>query len=877
MSGNLIKIGLTGIIAHQTALSTTGNNVTNANTPGYSRQQVSFDTNPSYRTGGGYLGSGVSITSIKRISSEYLVNQLRLDSTTHAEYETLLGYLQQVDNLLSNESTGLSAGINKFFSALQGAAEDPSALPERTLLLSETEGLISRFNTVQARFDQLGYNANQELTTLTAQVNTLAKGIAEVNSAIVAARGTGAVANELLDKRDELLRQLSEIVSVSVVDQSDGRINVFIGKGQPLVSGGHANRLELQASESDPNRLEMLFNENGVRHVVTSQINGGKMGGILYFRDQVLPDAQNQVGRLALNLAEQINSQHRLGLTLENKLGGNFFTDINSREAQLGRVIANARNAPPADRIVAVEITDSTRLEARDYELRFTGPSNGHYSIVDKASGQVMSQGMLGGQLPDSIEFGGLRIHLESGSFQAGDRFLLTPTRNAASELGLSVQRPEDIALASPVRAEASLGNTGSAKISAGTMLGVKDVRTGQLLEGFRPDGQYNKPLVIRFITDNVYEILDNSDPANPRPLQPPMTNQIYTGGSATLFSGDPGETMVRAGGDGSAIGRVNLGTNNGYGSQVITLTRRDPATGVVSSTTLPATAPNASARQIADMLNQQPGVSANAYTDMRISGIASSGMTLSINGEELTVPEGKSYEPDALAEVINNNGRLKDMGIYAVSDGVSLRLRSSTGDDITVEVAGTGTVQVSNPSMSEAPIAVAAGGSATVGGFLDVTLADGVSLSADNNNLFSQIPRAESTFKGFQFSITGQPKKGDTFTIGFNADGTSDNGNAMAMLGLGTRATMGNGATFTDAYGQLVERVGTLTNQTMTDKEAAQSLLRQSENSWESLSGVNLDEEAGKLIQFQAAYNASAKVMSMAQDLFNTLISSFR
>src|SRR5690606_31616469 len=254
MSNTLIKIGLTGLNAHQWALNTTGNNVSNANTEGYSRQRVNLESTQSQYRAGGYQGTGVQVANIERITSQFLVTQLRLDASTHAEYSSMLGFVSQVDGLLADSSTGLAPAMANFFKALQSAADDPAAIPQRTMLLSEAEGLANRFSSVYSRLDQLGQNANQELSSLVEQVNSLAQGIGELNTAIVVASKNGQSPGELLDQRDKMLRQLSEIVSVTAVDQGDGRVNVFIGKGQALVSGSRANHLELGTNAADPTR-----------------------------------------------------------------------------------------------------------------------------------------------------------------------------------------------------------------------------------------------------------------------------------------------------------------------------------------------------------------------------------------------------------------------------------------------------------------------------------------------------------------------------------------------------------------------------------------------------------------------------------------------
>src|SRR5690606_30984006 len=193
----------------------------------------------------------------------------------------------------------------------------------------------------------------------------------------------------------------------------------------------------------------------------------------------------------------------------------------------------------------------------------------------------------------------------------------------------------------------------------------------------------------------------------------------------------DPGATMVRASeGAGTVLAQVRTDGTNGYPAQDLTLRSRNPATGALTSTTLPIAA-NSSAKEIAAALNSQPGVQANAYTDLTVVPAGAAGMALVINGESLSLDAGVVPTADDFAALINQNGALKDAGIYAVSDGVSIRLRSATGEDVNVGVAGAGSATVRSPN-DAAGAALAAGDTATVGGYLDVRLADGQTLSAN-------------------------------------------------------------------------------------------------------------------------------------------------
>lgn len=673
----LINIGLTGILGHQAALNTTGNNITNANTPGYSRQEVQFDTQPGQRTGAGTIGSGVSISNIRRLANEYLTQQVREDTTLNGEQQALNSELSRLDNLLGGETTGLSDAMNNFFASLQNAAEDPASLPQRQLVLSEAQQVVNRFQALNQEFIQQRESVKTQMQQGVKDANTLLKSIAELNLAISESPGLaeGKMPNELLDKRDEALRELSDIVGIKVSQAEGSQVNVSLNNGLALVVGSNAAEFGTRENTEDPTSLEFTLRNGGRTLVVDDQINGGKLGGLRRFEAEALKPAFDELGRVAIALSDTMNHQHEIGLDLEGELGGTFFTDINDIAAQRGRVIANANNQAPNDAQLAVEITDSSALESGSWSLQFSGDGRS-YELIDSSTGKIVNQGRLPDPVDSEISMPGFNIRIEGGTFNAGDKYLIQPTRNAAANIGLEVEREEDLAFASPVRAESDLGNSGTGKINQGKMLDVRNPFTNALLPGFRTEGELtNGPLEVQFEDD---------------------------GAGNLVFS------------------------------------------------------------------------------------------------------------------VFDNNG--------------------------------------------------------------DAIIADKPYQEGISNKLFSEDPSDGAKYQGFQFEISGKPEVGDVFTIGFNENGVSDNRNAEFLAALGTANTMNNGTqSFTEGYAGVVEAVGVKTRQSQLDKDASQTLLEQSTNQRESVSGVNLDEEAGKLIQYQAAYNASAQVMSVAQDLFTTLLQSFR
>jgi flagellar hook-associated protein 1 FlgK len=894
--GDLIGIGLSGLRSHQTALSVTGNNVANTNTPGYSRQEAIFVDNLSALTGAGFLGQGVSLSTISRNAEEFISSQVRSDTTVYQESSAFLSQAESVDNLLASSTTGLTPAMSNFFKAFQGGADDPTSVPQRQLLLTQSEGLISRFKSLDSRLNSQMRTIDFELEAAVSEINGLSQGLAQLNKSIAVAVGAGAgdQPNGLLDERDEALKQLSKFVTVSAFPEgSSGQLNIFIGNGQPLVLGNTAAQLTAVTSPTDATRKEIALKVSGTSNIISNELSGGKIGGLLEFRNNDLTNAINSLGRVALVLADTVNKQHSLGMDLESNLGGQFFVDVNDTEIAKSRITPNSLNLPPIDHQVQVNIIDSSALTTSDYELRFEGPRDDDFTIVRSSDGDTVLKSVLPGIYPANVEVDGFQIQFDAGSFKVGDRFTIKPTKSGATDIGLIIDRVEDIAFAAPIRANAHEGNIGNGIVSLGKMLDVINPQTNQPLPHFAVPGQLTPPLEIEFLTDSVYQVMDVTDPANPVPLSPAINNQLYRSGvTNTLFSADPGELKLSAlGSDSFQVPLPSLSSGplvNGFGAQNLSILSRDNTTGVVSSQTL-AIAGNSSAETIAANLQNIQGVQATGYTQVRLDNFVDNGdatpLVIEINGETLTLPASTIASPDELVQLINDNVVLQDMNIYAVSSGLALEIHATSGKDLEIVVGGVGdSVDISSVdpySPGALPVTtqtVSSGNGVAVGGAVDVTLSDGISLTADVDSVFERAPVGTSSYLGFQFEIKGQPKAGDSFTISYNQGGVSDNRNALDLSSLERASTVGGGViSYGEAYSQIIEEVGTVTNRARLDTSAAKALLTQSENNRESISGVNLDEEAGRLVQYQAAYNASAQVVSIARQLFDTLLNTFR
>jgi flagellar hook-associated protein 1 FlgK len=724
-----------------------------------------------------------------------------------------------------------------------------------------------------------------------------------------------------MDQRDQALKELSNYISFQTYEQSFGEVNVLIASGQNLIVGSQARSIDVVQSEADPTKLEVVFVDDTTSQPIANAAVGGEIGGVFRFRDEVLEDTYNKIGRIAVVLADTYNQVHQQGLDLNNNFGGSFFFDVNETQIARNRVIANSNNEPPNDRVMRLNIEDSAALTTSDYEV--TMINDGLFSVRRLSDDVEVAREVLSGAYPASTQFDGLELVFESGSFQRGDSFMLEPTKAGARDFRSALVNPEELAFASPLVTDASLSNQGNAEISAGQILGLTDP-DGVALPMFATPGQMSPPLAVRFISNTTYEILDNSDPGNPVALSPPISNRVYVPGVENeLFGSDPGETIAFM--SGSPIGLpagsvpvVGGGTlTNGYPSETITLTRASTIPGALPLVDTIAIAADASARTIASQLDNIAGVSANASTYAEISSTStltrSSPLQININGQDLveyefdsgagafvvasSVPDPSTDEAafnDYLADRINSDSALQALGIFAVAavdpntGAEELRIHSSQGDDlqISLEADATGPDSLNVSDGSNPAIALDGNGAGTtsaiaVGGTLEVTMAEGVTLaSATVSGLFGDTSAtgfAQSTYLGIQASIRGTPQSGDIFELNFNLDAANDNRNALAMVQLDATGTVGNGvASYTESYASVVEIIGINTASSQINRDAAEQVLQQSEELRNSISGVNLDEEAADLIRFEQMYSANAQVISVARDLFDRLINSF-
>ncbi|MBH2042414.1 MAG: flagellar hook-associated protein FlgK [Comamonadaceae bacterium] len=507
---SLLNVGSRALLANQTALQTAGHNIANVSTPGYSRQSVVLQTVQGQFTGGGYIGKGVDVQTIQRNHSELLTRQATAASAVDAGDTVRMDRLRQLQEVFSGGASGIGASINDMMNALSDVVSAPTDLTARSVALTRMDETAARMRDASQRLDEIGYTVAEQLKNSMLAVNSLAKNIAGINEQIARAKGNGQPANDLLDQRDQLIRELNQHIQTSQVAADDGTVSVFVAGSQPLVLGNKAATLSIDDPAdfgAGSGKKVLNFQQPGSSTKVElneSMLGGGQVAGLLRFQNNDLAEGRNLLGRMAIAISESMNAQNKLGLTLDGKPGENLFAPIS-----LGNATAGSGNTSGAT--MGLRVADPTQLQASSYEIAFTAAGG---SVTRHSDNKVFTFVTIA-DLEGIMANDGLAItDGGAGTFAgaaANDKFLVNPLAGAAALLKSLQYSPVDLAAANPVNAAMGANNTGTLQMASLRAL-------------TNPPGA-TAPVTITFTGPNSYERSDTG-----------ATSYSYTSGVPITF-----------------------------------------------------------------------------------------------------------------------------------------------------------------------------------------------------------------------------------------------------------------------------------------------------------------------------------------------------
>ena len=456
----LMGIGKSAMFASYAALQTTGNNIANANTVGYSRQSAQLADAKGQFSGAGYFGKGVNVTTVTRAYDQHLTNHAVATNSVAASDAVRAEKLGQLEEVFATGTSGIGYSAGAFVNSFVDLANAPADGSARQVVLSQAQELAARFRSAGEQVASLQTSVSQDLKAAVASVNSMAKQIGALNREVAALNGTAQPANQLLDERDQLVAEIAKLINVTTVKADDGSMGLFIGGGQNLVLGSDVSTLKAIPDAFDPARLQLALVEGTKERLMPEDaFAGGSISGLLHFQNTDLVDAKNLLGQMAAAISAKVNAQQALGLDLRQPAGsgGPIFA--------VGAARALGASANTGSAVLSITVTNGSQLKASDYELRFDGSAYAITRLSDQ--GAVTGSPFTAAQLASGVSFDGVSVQLTAGAAQAADRFLLQPTALAAQAMTTVLADPKGLAAASPFTGSMGASNTGTSTVAA--------------------------------------------------------------------------------------------------------------------------------------------------------------------------------------------------------------------------------------------------------------------------------------------------------------------------------------------------------------------------------------------------------------------------
>ncbi len=464
MSFNLLNTANAGVRASSELLQTTSKNIANVNTQGYVRERTEHTTTIDTQVG---LGKTV------RLVDEFAVRQMNRDISNLAYYDQFVDESTRVDSLFAQESNSLATSINSVFNSLQESINQPSSTVARTLFFNDAKGYIEQLDRLSGIvFDQKTI-VNDQLEIYANEANAIIEKISNLNQEIAAgsAGANGGGLNTSLNERDKAISELAKYIDIETLDGPNGEKLIFTGTGEAVVMEQGAFNLFSMVGDPDPNykelRLDVTSGSAVPLELSASQLKG-KIGGLLSYREEVLVPSQTRLGQISLAMGDAFNTQNALGMDGDGELGGDLFT------LPTAGAFNYTANTGTGALTGTVEAGKGKELPAADFLITYTAPNQITVEALDQYGnvvGSPITANVVAGVADSNTAVGGFLYGLElnlSGAPNVNDQYQLKLNSDASTNVRLATTRPEDLALASPIRTETNIANRGSGKISTG-------------------------------------------------------------------------------------------------------------------------------------------------------------------------------------------------------------------------------------------------------------------------------------------------------------------------------------------------------------------------------------------------------------------------
>lgn len=469
---SLLNVGSRALMANQIALQTTGHNIANVNTAGYSRQSVSFETSAGQNMGSGYIGNGADVATILRNFNELLSRQAATAGAVAAADSARAQSLTQMQEVFSGGKSGLGAAITDMMNSFADIVSAPTDPTARSVVLTRMNELAARFRSASAQLEEMDYSTRQQMSNDVTVVNSLASQIATLNGQISQSIAAGHAPNDLLDQRDQMVRDMNKYVQTTQIPADDGTLSLFVGGSQPLVLGQSAAKLDVRESTEFPGsgKMTLYFKQTGGQDVELTQgmLGGGEIAGLLQFQGSDLTEGRNLLGRMAAAMGAALNTQHQSGLTQDGTRGTALFTvpTTVAGHTAIAGITANAQFVDATSTTNPKTALDATAYAASDYKVVFK--DGGALSLIRLSDNKVTDFASVTALANTTVD--GLRFEISAPGAK-NQSVLFQPFSAAAHDLKALVSSARDLAVANPITAGMSEDNKGNLQMSSLKML----------------------------------------------------------------------------------------------------------------------------------------------------------------------------------------------------------------------------------------------------------------------------------------------------------------------------------------------------------------------------------------------------------------------
>ena len=447
---DLLSTGISGVRTYQRALATVGNNIANVDTEGYSRQRVEIAQSASSSEGSLNIGNGARAVRVQRSYDNFVVENLRSSQSQLNKHQATLEYVTQLENILADKQLSLSTSMDGFFAAVQEVSLSPSSVAARQNMLNVAESTVAQFTSVGTQLSLIEENSYSDLTGQVSSLNQLADQLASVNASLNRVNSLDKQPNELLDRRDTLIQDMSKLLRVHVVEKNNGAVDIHIGdvaSGQYLVKDKTASTLGIDRSAANPDEAVLMLDPYMSPQKVT-QVVAGSIAGISEFRQNSLTILRDELDTLTQVFVGEVNDTHALGIDAQGNFGGELFS--------LGNIYTVTPGLNKGTGFVTVSAVPNAKIEKLTMELSYSD-SKKLWTLTDMVSKEAVTGS-------SELTMGGVKFTL-TGVPKDADTFSLTSTKRPIDALQVSVTEHTTIASGGAVSVARATTNTSGTKM----------------------------------------------------------------------------------------------------------------------------------------------------------------------------------------------------------------------------------------------------------------------------------------------------------------------------------------------------------------------------------------------------------------------------